>query len=46
VNPDGSISSDGKSKQLIFEADFEGTGFRRGNTVFIKKKVPDDAPLE
>lgn len=46
VNPDGSISADGKSKQLTFEADFEGTGFRRLNTVFIKKKVPDNAPLE
>jgi hypothetical protein len=46
VNSDGSISADGKSKQLTFEADFEGTGFRRGNTIFIKKKVPDDAPLE
>nr|DAS32154.1 MAG TPA: hypothetical protein [Caudoviricetes sp.] len=46
MNPDGSISADGNSKQLTFEADFEGTGFRRANTVFIKKKVPDDAPLE
>lgn len=46
VNDDGSISADGKSRQLSFEADFGGSGFRRMDTVFIKKKAPDDTSLE